>query len=138
MQERQNLYLSRFDVFKFWLFANLILSLLFGVLSILSTKFTHDGLFDTEMIFIVIFYGFLITLPSLFVLFIAKYLYKKYFNKISVILFFIRVIILINLVYLAVTIIEDTKIIYLLAYTITTLSGLFSLKIVTRKNKTNA
>ena len=135
MKENQKLQLSYFGVFKVWLCANIFLILLYVILTALSTNFTHDGLYDAQIVLSVIACGFIITLPSLFLLLLANYFYKIKYSAIPIRNFYVSIITFINLVYLIVTEIKDPQFLYLLAYLITTLAGILSLYIVHANEK---
>ena len=135
MQENQKLQLSYFDIFKVWLYANIFLTVLFIVFAALATKYTHDGLYDAQMVLAVIVYGFIVTLPSLFLLLLANYFYKIKYSAAPIRSFYVSIIIFTNLVYLIVTEIKDPQFLYLLAYLITTLAGILSLYIVHANEK---
>ena len=135
MKENQKLQLSYFGVFKVWLCANIFLILLYVILTALSTNFTHDGLYDAQIVLSVIACGFIITLPSLFLLLLANYFYKIKYSAIPIRNFYVSMITFINLVYLIVTEIKDPQFLYLLAYLITTLAGILSLYIVHANEK---
>lgn len=135
-QSNKYCQLPYFKVFQLWLYANLMLAVLFSLLAVfVPTLFDGKESFEFDMIFIVIVYGFIVTIPSLMFLIIANYFYRKRFTDILTKRYFSYIIIFINSIYFSITIINDTNIKYLPAYAATTLLGLLSLKAVLRKLK---
>lgn len=139
MQEKENIHLNYFSIFRIWFYANLILSSLFIVFAIILTLSTHDGIYDFETVTMVIAYGFMLTIPSLIVLLLSHIIFSRLFiDKITIYNFYTYVIVFINAVYFLVTEFKNPSFLVLILYLLTTAAGLFSLKIVSRKNKTNA
>lgn len=134
-QESNELKLSYWDTFKVWLYANLILTVLFFFTDIGYSFFDTNEKFDLPLFFAFILYGILVTLPSLFLLMVGSFLYQKLTITITSTAYCRLFIFAINLIYFLVTIYYYWHIIYLGAYAITTLSGIASLYLVVRAKK---
>ncbi len=135
MQDLLKQKLPLYLLTRIWFLANSILAVLLGLFFAIAAIINPNEDLTLPIYFGTVFIGFFLSSPSLIVLIIVNDIYKiKRIEVITIKEYITIFIILINLVYLILTLIFiDRNFNSIIFYIVTTLAGLFSFYFLTKK-----